>query len=1237
MKKALLFSVCLILFTITGAFSEDEASRGVVFVKLDACSDNIPAGARSAAGDFILKQARDEFGDRVRVTVIEPAELKKSGPGGAEIIKSRNSRWMIYGTLCRAEEKYTARISLYDARSREDIGSVDVRFDESMKPLNRHMLSGIFHEIAEQNGYFVDTDSLDRSAPANRRLVVIEPDAAYDIDDGAVVSRAVISEMIKKDIGGFIQVLDDGRYRHILSKSMRSHSSYDRLAKLCGLLNTTWLITGSVYRDQGKVILALSLFNNDKRSFESFFQMIIEPGKDPAAALRKELAGMYLTISSRDDFRLHAGGTTRYITDFTHFSNRAIPMGIVPGGAAVDRGGNIIAACGYDCAKLDPFGAIIFNIGEQGTGKGRYQMASKACVDGSNNIHILDSIGSKVITFSPDGSFLRETVIQESYPQSFAVSGAGKILIADPQLQYAALYDSSGNLVVKIPGAGSRLVGVSSDSGALSALWLNEQSGFYEMKYYDDGGRPTRTRVIELKMAPLYLYGYSEDRSGNIFCNDYTNKAILKINRDNRVAWVLKNYGKNLSIDGPMGICASDDGGRVYVVETVKKRILKFRELDGIDGTGGEKSLLARAEADRGRDRDRSLHYLNLALEANPDSLPALFKLAEFNRDGKNFGKAMDLYDRILSRDRNNAEAAAGIKQARIADFLQRGDEAARVFSHDLKEVGPESAKRSYEEAVKNYELALKEEPGNTAVKEKFARLKETYDKATGRFELPSVETSRISFTEVFAALYKYYSNNPIGEIIVRNTTGKEIEKISAEITVQGYMDYPTESRVYRGVRAGDELTIKLFAVFNNKILGITEDTPMNAQIKIKYLVQGKDYELAKNASFNLYNRNAMTWDRPDKLSSFITPKDSVVKIFARETIQRFRHARFRFMSDELQSAIQIFDTLSVYGMTYVPDPKTPFKKLSALKDSVDFIQYPRDAIRYKTGDCDDLTVLYCSLLENIGIETALVTVPGHIFMMFNTGLPEAKGSDITDNASLLVKRGGTVWIPVETTALGGSFLKSWETAADQYNKSSAAGKAEIFETKKAWSDYAPVTLEDLAWEPVLPGKEAVEKLFYDDINTLIDRELTKKVGTLQKEIERGSDNPATHNKIGVTYAKYGRYDQAVKSFKKSLTLKDDFFSAYNNLGNVYLLQNNHEEALKYFDRARKIMPENAYIHINMAIIFRSQKNYTKLKEEYNIAIKIDRKLEDQYRYLVTERNEKADSADGRANVLWTD
>ena len=81
-----------------------------------------------------------------------------------------------------------------------------------------------------------------------------------------------------------------------------------------------------------------------------------------------------------------------------------------------------------------------------------------------------------------------------------------------------------------------------------------------------------------------------------------------------------------------------------------------------------------------------------------------------------------------------------------------------------------------------------------------------------------------------------------------------------------------------------------------------------------------------------------------------------------------------------LQAAV-LFEALKQHGVRYVADPNTPYARVSADASAIDHIQYPGQVLRKKGGDCDDLTVLYCALLESAGIATALVDYPGHIFL----------------------------------------------------------------------------------------------------------------------------------------------------------------------------------------------------------------------------------------------------------------
>ncbi len=237
-----------------------------------------------------------------------------------------------------------------------------------------------------------------------------------------------------------------------------------------------------------------------------------------------------------------------------------------------------------------------------------------------------------------------------------------------------------------------------------------------------------------------------------------------------------------------------------------------------------------------------------------------------------------------------------------------------------------------------------------------------------------SIEINKITINPLFSALYKYYRETPSGTIKISNISKQEVKNIKMSVHVKDYMDYPTPSKVVDLLGPGETVDIDLHMLFNMKVLSVTEDTPFTANVSVNYLVAEWDYTKEESVTFKLYNRNAMTWSDDKKLASFITPKDTPGKVFARSVIQQYQNEKINVLNQNLQSAIEIFDALGTYGLAYVSDPKTPFTKFSESKDAIDYIQYPRETLRFRTGDCDDMVALYCSLLENIGISTALVT-----------------------------------------------------------------------------------------------------------------------------------------------------------------------------------------------------------------------------------------------------------------------
>jgi hypothetical protein len=94
------------------------------------------------------------------------------------------------------------------------------------------------------------------------------------------------------------------------------------------------------------------------------------------------------------------------------------------------------------------------------------------------------------------------------------------------------------------------------------------------------------------------------------------------------------------------------------------------------------------------------------------------------------------------------------------------------------------------------------------------------------------------------------------------------------------------------------------------------------------------------------------------------------------------------------------------------------------------------------------LSILFCSLLEVLGIETAFITVPGHIYCAFDAG---------SDFNSSLIEYGGKVWLPVEITVPEQGFSEAWRIGAREYRQAGEEGR--LYPMGESWQLYQPVSV----------------------------------------------------------------------------------------------------------------------------------------------------------------------------------
>ena len=176
--------------------------------------------------------------------------------------------------------------------------------------------------------------------------------------------------------------------------------------------------------------------------------------------------------------------------------------------------------------------------------------------------------------------------------------------------------------------------------------------------------------------------------------------------------------------------------------------------------------------------------------------------------------------------------------------------------------------------------------------------------------------------------------------------------------------------------------------------------------------------------------------------AAFVTPRDPAVDELARQAEPAGAAAR-----GSTRSAIAIWrsrprstDALAELGVAYVPDPTNPFATISATPHAVDTIHYPYQTLDRLSGDCDDTTVLMASLLGNVGVNTRFVDVPGHIFLIVDTGLHERDRSALGVDSTLTVIADDEVWVPIETTSLAHGFAQAWRDGADEIAAASLRG-----------------------------------------------------------------------------------------------------------------------------------------------------------------------------------------------------
>jgi tetratricopeptide (TPR) repeat protein len=430
------------------------------------------------------------------------------------------------------------------------------------------------------------------------------------------------------------------------------------------------------------------------------------------------------------------------------------------------------------------------------------------------------------------------------------------------------------------------------------------------------------------------------------------------------------------------------------------------------------------------------------------------------------------------------------------------------------------------------------------------------------------VAIAKTELEPVFASQVLSYADRPVG---TTKLVSKNDEPLSARLAlyVPGFMEGPTEREIV--LRPKETKEVDLNALFSSQLMALSEDRPAQAEVRVSYETKSRTRTERARSQIFLYRPGAISWADLRAAAAFVTVQDPAVATFARSVAQGTDEAGTGASLRNFYMAMRVFDTLGEYGITYVPDPNNPFNRVSETREAVDQVQYPRQLLSSRTGDCDDTSVLYCAMLENVGVPTAFLDGPGHILMLFDSGLHARNHQVLAVDESYYVVRGERVWIPVETTYLGRPFTEAWAEGAAIWARWRDNPDARFVEVQEAWQLYQPALPvgEAPSFDP--PAAERVALRVAADMDTLKAWQqsyLEEKYLKPLEEAEKSRTGALDPLDQGLRLAHEGRLVEARAAFAAALSARPEDAAALNNLANVELAEGRSLEAVDGYRRA---------------------------------------------------------------------
>lgn len=274
-------------------------------------------------------------------------------------------------------------------------------------------------------------------------------------------------------------------------------------------------------------------------------------------------------------------------------------------------------------------------------------------------------------------------------------------------------------------------------------------------------------------------------------------------------------------------------------------------------------------------------------------------------------------------------------------------------------------------------------------------------------------------------------------------------------VRVRSYIDGYSATAVNTfEIAIGAEVEVtQLPTLFPDRIHGITELTRATLNVVVEDLdgrVEQQQTEpiwlLPRTcAPLAVMDPKTGKWNElTDYLGAFVTPNAPSLMTFLREAARSHPNGLLAgYQGEEKDVPLQVkalFDALKKAEITYINSvlDLTPQQGFASQR-----VRLPRESLADRSANCIDGTVLFASLLEGISMSPAIVLVPGHAFLAWETWEDSGK------------------WRYLETTMIGSaSFEQACDSATNTAKAYAATKQLTLLPLKKLRAELGILPME---------------------------------------------------------------------------------------------------------------------------------------------------------------------------------